>query len=91
MLRVLCELAAVDVVETTLSMYFALLEPYFPTIICSVTEVIVGSSKVGIVTVELVSELNCLSFCPLKALNIRGIVDVSLLLQKRFMLSPNFN
>ena len=51
-------LAAVDVVKTTLYMYFALLEPYLPIIICNVTEVILGSSKVGIVTVEVVSELN---------------------------------
>ena len=89
-LRFLCVLAAVDVVKTTLYMYFALLEPYLPIIICNVTEVILGSSKVGIVNVEVVSELNWLSFCPLKELYMRGTREVLVLLQNRFMLTPNF-
>jgi len=56
-----------------------------------VTDVILGSSKLGMLTVELVSELNWYSFFPLKLLKMRGTTVVSVLLQKMFILSPNFN
>jgi hypothetical protein len=41
-------------------------------------------------TVELVSELNWYIFLPLKLLKMRGTTAVSVLLQKMFILSPNF-
>ena len=62
-------LAAFEVEErTTLSIYFESFEPYFPTTISIVTAVSVASLNEGIVTVEVVSELNWYNFFPLKLL-----------------------
>lgn len=84
-------LAAEEVAEVTLSMYFIPCEPYLPMTKVSCRLVIVESVMMGSLIVLAVSPLNWLTVDPLKTENICGVVPQLMHTQVTFIFSPNLS